>query len=140
MPPNITMVVITQPISLRPKSMSLQPMSLKCNVINMPLRPMSPNFHHSNACHLGLVYMSMGLGHFTIKNIVLYNHSICDCITLFIICNYILSFLQLLIIFLKFLLFLWLWYNYKIAHPSMLTNFLIFSSKNKSLCSFGQQN
>ncbi len=85
MPLNITMVAITQLISLRPRSMSLQPMSLKCNVINMPLRPMSPNLHHSSACHLGLVYMSVGLGHFTIRNLVLCSHSICECIKLSII-------------------------------------------------------
>jgi hypothetical protein len=66
----------------------------------------------------------------TIKIFVLCCHPICDNMQLFIICNYVLSFLQLLTILLNLLFFSWLWCNYKIEHVSILTNLLDFSSKN----------
>jgi len=75
----------------------------------------------------------------TIRTLILCNHSIYNYMWLFVICNCILSFLQLFIIFLNLLLFLWLWWNYKITHPSILTNFLKFSSKNRPLCSFNHK-
>ncbi len=72
----------------------------------------------------------------TIKNLVPCNYSICNGMWLFVICNYVLSFLELITIPLILILFFWSWCNYKIAHLSILINFLGFSFNNKPLCSF----
>ncbi len=75
----------------------------------------------------------------TTINLVLCDHWICDYMQLYIICNYVLSFLELVTILLNLLLFSWLWENYKIAHPSILTKLLDFSSKNRPLYSFSSK-
>jgi hypothetical protein len=60
------------------------------------------------------------------KKFLLCNHSICDYMQLFIICNYVLLFLQLVTILLIFLLFLWLWWTTKLyILPYWLTS-LVF--------------
>ncbi len=75
----------------------------------------------------------------TTRNLVLRDHWICDYMQLSIICNYVISFLELVTILLDLLLFLWLWCNYKIAHPSILTKLLDFSSRNRPLYSFNRK-
>ncbi len=74
-----------------------------------------------------------------VRNLLLCNHPICDYMWLSIICNYVLSFLQLLTVLLKLLFILWLWCKYKIAHLFISINSFNFSSKNRLICSFNHK-
>ncbi len=62
------------------------------------------------------------------------SHSICDYMQLLVICNYIWTFLQLVLMLVIFAITLQLVCDYFGVHPSIWTTFSLVSSKKNNLC------